>query len=201
MNSHELNVILNSNVRVGIVVCCHGLLVPACHACSIFTEGSIECCIKCGEFCAIGVAIGLEIIRSTWEGSGECILDNSHLCLERQRVKPAVWVEVKRLFVSMVIMSVFIVVAFFFIFIVTFLIFVMSVFIAVVVMIVMIVVTSVVVMSFMAAFGHHKVEFQVCRVCESIFALSLNMKGHVAHRRVFPSIQIFDEVFEFTHVE
>ena len=74
----------------------------------------------------------------------------------------------------------------------------MSVFIAVVVMVV---VTGVVVMSFMAAFGHHEVEFNVCRVCETIFALSLDMKRHVAHRRVFPSIQIFDEVFEFTQVE
>ena len=65
----------------------------------------------------------------------------------------------------------------------------------------MIVVTSVVVMSFMTAFGHQEVEFQVCRVCESIFAFSFNMEHHVAHWRVFPSIQIFDEVSEFTHVE
>ena len=44
-------------------------------------------------------------------------------------------------------------------------------------------------------------EFKVCWVCESIFALSTNVERDIAHWRVLPGIHIFEEVFKFTHVE
>ena len=69
---------------------------------------------------------------------------------------------------------------------------VVTVFVAVVV------VTSMIVMS---VTSHHDVEFKVFWVSESIFALCLNVKRHVAHWWVFPCVQVFDEVFQFAHVE
>ena len=88
-----------------------------------------------------------------------------------------------------------------FIFVMAVFIFVMAVFIFVMAVFVMVVVASMVIMPLMTVTCHDEMELEVGWMCEPIFALSIYVEHHVAHRWVFPSIHLFDKVLQFTHVE
>ena len=90
------------------------------------------------------------------------------------------WVVIQGFFSITIIVAVFFIIVTVFVAVI-----IVTVFVA---MVVVVIVSSMVVMSFMTVASHHDMEFKVGWVCESIFALSLNVKSHVAHWWVFPSI-------------